>query len=86
MSGFEYSEPIRALRAIKYNINLIPNSTILLGKTLENYYKENHRILKMIMTPGVRVDNMGHFSSQIVRSFTPHTESVTGALLCGKRN
>lgn len=84
LSGFEYSEPIRALRAIKYNINLIPNSTILLGKTLENYYKENHRILKMIMTPGVRVDNMGHFSSQIVRSFTPHTESVTGALRVAK--
>lgn len=84
LSGFEYSEPVRALRALKYNINLIPNSTVLLGKTLENYYKENNRTLRMIMTPGVRVDNMGHFSSQIVRSFTPHTESVTGALRVAK--
>ena len=84
LSGFEYSEPVRALRALKYNINLIPNSTVLLGKTLENYYKENNPTLRMIMTPGVRVDNMGHFSSQIVRSFTPHTESVTGALRVAK--
>lgn len=66
MSGFEYSEPVKALRTIKNNIYLIPNSTVLLGKTLENYYKENQRVLKMIMTPGVSVDNMGHFHLKLL--------------------
>ena len=84
LSGFEYTEPVKALKTIKNNIYLIPNSTVLLGEKLEKYYQDNNRILKMIMTPGVRVDNMGHFSSQIVRSFTPHTESVTGALRVAK--
>ena len=84
LSGFEYTEPVKALRTIKNNIYLIPNSTVLLGEQLEKYYQDNNHVLKMIMTPGVRVDNMGHFSSQIVRSFTPHTESVTGALRVAK--
>lgn len=85
VNGFEYSEPIKALKTLKYNHNLIPNSTVLLGETLENYYNKNHETLNMIMTPGVTVNSMGHLSSQIVRSFTPHTVSVTGALRVAKK-
>ena len=79
-TGFDYSMPLDALKVIKNNIYLIPNSTMHLGEVLEQYYSENGEPLKMIMTPGVTVDGFPHLSSQIVRAYSPHTVSVTGAL------
>lgn len=83
-TGTEYTEPILAAKVLKDNVYLLPNSTVLLGETLEKYYNETGNTLKMIMTPGVTVNNLGHFPSQIIRTTSPHTVSITGALRVDK--
>ncbi|WP_270600612.1 DUF6077 domain-containing protein [Faecalicoccus pleomorphus] len=78
--GYEWSDPIKAAHTYLTNINIIPDSTILLGETLEEYYHSTGRVLNMVMTPGVHVNGLGHFSSQIVRVYSPHTLSITAGL------
>lgn len=77
---FEWTYPIKAIRTYSTNINLFPDSTILLGKKIEEYYQKTGRVLNMVMTPGVHVNGLGHFSSQIVRAYSPHVISVTAGL------
>lgn len=77
---FEWTYPVKAWNTLKMNINLIPDSTILLGEKFEKYYDETGEVLNMVMTPGVFVNGLGHFSSQIVRAYSPHIISVTAGL------
>ena len=77
---YEWTYPLKAFHVLKTNINLIPDSTILLGNKLEEYYQGTGRVLNMVMTPGVFPNGLGHFSSQIVRAYCPHTISVTAGL------
>lgn len=80
ITTFEWTYPIKALNTYSKNINLLPDSTILLGEKLEQFYQETGVELNMVMTPGVYVNGLGHFSSQIVRAYAPHAISVTAGL------
>lgn len=77
---YEWTYPSKAFHVLKTNINLFPDSTILLGEKLEEYYLETGEVLNMVMTPGVHINDLGHFSSQIVRAYAPHVISVTAGL------
>lgn len=80
LTDYEYTKPMSALRLLPHNYNTTPQSTVMLGEALETYCIENNTELHMIMTPGLFVDGMEHFSSQIIRAFSPHTISITGGL------
>lgn len=69
-----------SMRIYKQNINLVPNNTMQLGYELEKYYEETGINPVMVMTAGLVLNERDHFPAAIIRSFSPHTISVVGAL------
>ena len=81
ISGITGAKPADAARFYVHNPYLLPNSTMALGKALEQSGKE-HTVL---MSAGIQVDSYSHFSSSILRTFTPSTRSVIGGLRIDKQ-
>lgn len=62
------------------NNNIVPNNTVKLGLELERYYEETGNKPILLMSPGLLVNDHVHFPAAILRSFSPNTISITGAL------
>lgn len=64
---------------ILYNSpSVYPNSSIQLGKALEEVYEENGEILNVMTFEGVMLNNMPHFLGAMLRNVSPHSISLSG--------
>ncbi len=71
---------LNSVKVIYRNKYLMPNSTIELGKTLEEYYANTGNKLNVMMHAGVVVDNYAHFPAGILRTYSPHTNSIIAGI------
>lgn len=71
---------IDAVKIYYHNKYIIPQSTISLGKKLEEYYEISGKQPIVMMQPGLSLNGRTHFTGSIIRSFSPHSYSVVGGI------
>lgn len=79
-TNYNKADFLNSVKVIYRNKYLMPNSTIELGKTLEEYYTETGNKLNVMMHAGVVVDNYAHFPAGILRTYSPHTNSIIAGI------
>jgi len=62
---------------IKNNLELIPQSTVELGKSLEKLYTEKEEVINVIMPEAVSDNGYVHFVPIILRAVAPNVNSIT---------
>lgn len=80
VTGYGDSNILRSGKTYLSNPYIMPQSTILLGETLEKYYDETGAGLKAVMPAGIILNGESHFVSSIIRTYSPHTISVVGGI------
>ena len=73
----EDNSVINNYKIIKNNIQLLPQSTVQLGESLERLYAEKQETINVIMPEAVSDNGYTHFVPIIIRTVAPHVNSIS---------